>query len=127
MGSIPIGARSYRYKSIVRYLFKSKWNLIGKVEDHHVIPKQLQNHPVIQVLKFDINSSKNLVMMPTKHGMQTFWNIRYDRLVHHSGHKKYNSYVEFLLNKVETEQEFEMLHDFLKHNCRFNTNNIPWN
>lgn len=118
---------SYRYRSAYRLLFKIKWDLIGKVEDHHVIPKEFKNHPVIKVINFDINSSKNLVMMPTKRGMETFWNIRQDRLVHHSGHKKYNEYVELLLNQIENEKDFNMIHDFLKRNCRFNRDNIPWN
>lgn len=127
MGSIPIGAKSYRYRSVTRHLFKYRWNLLGKVQDHHVIPRHLKNHPVIKMVNFDIDSSKNLVMMPNKIGIKSFKNIRQDRLIHGSGHLEYNKYVTKHLDCIETIMDFETLHAFLKHNCRFNMHKIPWN
>lgn len=116
-----------RYRSLSRKLFKIRWGLFNKVQDHHVIPKHLKYHPVLLKLQFDINSSKNLIMMPTDIGMKTFQNIRKDRLVHKSGHVKYNRFVKNLLDGIKSEEEFNTIHEFLKHNCRFNTDNIPWN
>ena len=110
-----------RYGSLVRKLFKSRWNLQGLVQDHHVIPKQHKNHPLVK--NFDINSSNNLIMMPTRLGMNTFVNIRRDRLVHgNSGHQEYNKFVKQLL---DTNSDLHSIITYLKYNCRFG-NLIPW-
>jgi len=113
---------SHRYGSTLRKLFKSRWNLRGLVQDHHVIPKQHRHHPLVK--GFDINSSSNLIMMPTKLGMNTFVNIRKNRLVHgNSGHQEYNRFVKQLL---DSNDELHSIIVYLKYNCRFNVNNIPW-
>ena len=118
---------SYRYGSAARKFFKLRWNIHGLVQDHHVIPKQFRKHQTIKKFNFDTNSSKNLVMMPTDIGMITFKNIRKDRLVHgNSGHQPYNHFVRQLLDKVEEQEEFENVLLHLKRNCRFNTDNVPW-
>ena len=117
---------SYRYQSITRILFKSRWQLKDIVEDHHVIPRHLQHHKVLRELAFDINASKNLVMMPTKLGMRTIPGLRQDRLVHGDGHKEYNRFVKHVLDSLSSPCEFWNFHDFLKRNCRNNIDRIPW-
>jgi hypothetical protein len=119
--------KCYRYGSAARKLFKARWNLRGLVEDHHVIPKQFNKHQAIKKFQFDTNSGKNLVMMPTPKGMAAFKNIREDRLVHGcGGHQPYNHFVRQLLDKVDSKNELDETLDFLKRNCRFNTDGIPW-
>jgi len=111
-----------RYGSLVRRLFKARWNLHGLVQDHHVIPKQHRNHPLVK--GFDIHSSENIIMMPTRLGMITFSNIRRDRLVHgNSGHQEYNKFVKQLLDSSSADIHSILV--YLKYNCRFG-NLIPW-
>jgi len=117
---------SYRYQAATRLLFKDRWQLKNIVEDHHVIPRHLMHHKVLRELAFDINASKNLVMMATKLGMQTWPDLRKDRLVHGCGHKAYNFFVKNSLDKMSSPEEFWKFHDFLRRNCRYNFDNIPW-
>jgi hypothetical protein len=84
------------------------------------------HHKVLRDLAFDVNASKNLVMMPTKFGMEIFKNLRVDRLVHGCGHRAYNQFVREGLDRIKSREEFWEFHDFLKRNCRYNSDNIPW-
>ncbi len=117
---------SYRYQAVTRLLFKERWQLKDLVEDHHVIPKQFMHHKVLREIAFDINASKNLVMMPTKLGIQTLPNLRRDRLVHGCGHRQYNRFVKHVLDSLSSPCEFWDFHDFLRRNCRYNFDKIPW-
>ena len=117
---------SYRYQAATRILFKARWQLKDLVEDHHVIPRHLQHHKVLRELAFDINASKNLVIMPTKFGMMTIPELRQDRLVHGGGHKDYNKFVKHILDSLSSPCEFWNFHDFLRRNCRYNFDKIPW-
>jgi hypothetical protein len=117
---------SYRYQAVTRILFKSRWQLKDIVEDHHVIPRHLQHHKVLRELAFDIHASKNLVMMPTRLGLHVWESLRRDRLVHGGGHKAYNVFVKETLDLIDSPDEFWNFHDFLKRNCRDNTDKIPW-
>jgi hypothetical protein len=66
-------------------------------------------------------------MMPNPKGMVSFKNIREDRLVHGcGGHQPYNNFVRQLLDKVNSSDELDTTLDFLKRNCRFNMDGIPW-
>ena len=117
---------SYRYQSVARTLFKARWKLRDFVEDHHVIPRQFQNHKVLRELAFDVNASKNLVMMPTRLGLHVWETLRRDRLVHGGHHRAYNQYVKNMLDHIRTPEEFWDFHRFLKRNCRDNKDCIPW-
>ena len=74
-----------RYRSVSRDFFKSRWNIKGLVEDHHVIPKQFRAHPTIEKYKYDMNCSTNIILLPTKHGKHVM-NLRENRLVHDGNH-----------------------------------------
>ena len=84
------------------------------------------HHKVLRELAFDINASKNLVMMPTKLGMMTIPGLRKDRLVHGGGHKEYNLFVKHVLDSLSSPCEFWNFHDFLRRNCRYNVDKIHW-
>lgn len=114
-----------RYGSAARTSFKIRWNLGGLVQDHHVIPIQFKTHPVVQKYGYDIQASSNVLMMPTPYGKHIL-NVREDRLVHSGPHRKYNSYVEFMLNSIQTKDELFLFVSFLKESCRFKSNQIPW-
>ena len=123
----------YRYASVARRNFKVRWNLRGGlVQDHHAIPRQWREHPVVRAVNYDFNSSDNIVMMPTPLAFKCM-NIRRDRLVHYGGHKKYNLYVGMWLDHIhkiqdpeEMLREFYNFRHFLKRNCRDNRDHIPW-
>ena len=116
-----------RYGSLPRRLFKIRWNIHkGLVQDHHVIPIQFKNHPLIKKYNFDLNASHNIVMMPTYYGMDMM-NIRRDRLIHYGDHKKYNTFVKTFLDVMKTEESLFEFQNFLRRNCRDNVDNIPWN
>ena len=102
------------------------------MEDHHVIPREWRTHPVIKKIQYDVNSSCNLVMMPTHYGMEKL-NVRSSRLVHYGGHKAYNEFVKQILDTMthieyheELMKEFKDKHGYLKKNCRYNVDGIPW-
>lgn len=123
----------YKYASVARRNFKIRWGLRGNlVQDHHAIPMQWREHPVVRAVNYDFNGSDNIVMMPTPKGKQIL-NVRPDRLVHYGGHKKYNLYVGTWLDHIqeiqdpqEMMEEFYNFRDFLKRNCRDNRDHIPW-
>ena len=77
-----------RYRSVSRDFFKTRWNIKGLVEDHHVIPKQFRGHPTIKKYNYDMNCSTNIILLPTKHGKHVM-NLRENRLVHDGNHYKY--------------------------------------
>jgi hypothetical protein len=114
-----------RYGSLMRRNFKNRWN-IKNIEDHHVIPYEFRNHPVIRYVGYDIHSSDNIIMMPRI----LTPNLRENRLTHNGGHKKYNKYVGNVLNSIdaldEPDPEFRKFVDFLKIGCRFRPQDIPW-
>ena len=115
-----------RYGSIVRQRFKTRWKLRGGViEDHHVIPKQWKNHAVVKKFGYDIDGSANIIMMPTKVGLDVL-NVRRNRMTHNGCHVKYNRYVGTLLDTIKTKDDLLYLRDFLKGVCRFNHDIIPW-
>ena len=119
-----------RYGTVTRRWFKTRWGLrTGLVEDHHIIPKEWSNHPVVLRNKYDVNNNQNLIMMPTHYGMEKL-NIREDRMIHHGGHNEYNKFVKSMLDSMleldESEKEFKELCLFLRKNCRDNQDNIPW-
>src|SRR5210317_1708854 len=92
-----------RYGSLARKMFKVRWGLHGKglVEDHHIIPKQFKKHPVVVKAKYDINASKNLIMLPTRLGKFVL-RVREDRLIHAGKHTGYNTYVGKMLDSMKS-------------------------
>ena len=115
-----------RYGSATRRNFKVRWGINGKrVNDHHIIPNQWRNHVVVKKANYDVHASYNLMLMPTRQGMNEL-SVNSDRLIHELGHSKYNKYVKFMLD-VMSEDDIWIFRDFLKKNCRVNEDNIPWN
>lgn len=121
----------YRYRSVNRRKFKEIKNYKDCVEDHHIIPKQWKNHELLQTLKFDVNHSQNLYIMPKYNAKQRFY-LHPDTLFHEGGHKSYNKYVKtqldyvYSLNNDRQKYEFWLLLHHLKANIRDNRDNIPW-
>jgi hypothetical protein len=117
----------YSYGSKYRKVLKQKHRLTGIVEDHHIIPKSFEKHPLISETKFPIHCSKNIKMMPSINNKLVSENI-----LLHTSHYKYNLYIRDKLDEIyytynEDKQKniLELIHELnLKLNYR---NNIPWN
>ena len=87
---------SFIYSSVYRRNIKRKFLLCGLVQDHHIIPREFRNMINYSNCKLisSIDSSNNLLMMPTKYG-KLFINT--NRSIHENGHKYYNRYIYYLL------------------------------
>lgn len=94
--------------------------LIGLVNDHHIIPRQFRNdinYSNSQLID-SIDSSKNLIILPTYYG-NLFINTT--RPVHTNNHKYYNEYVKSLIDKkyepdaILLYLRYQLIHD---HNIR---------
>lgn len=90
----------YRYGSKNRKLYKKQKNYINFVQDHHIIPKQWKNHPVVRDINYDINSSNNLMIMPIPQAVFSL-NINPNLRTHYKGHSKYNIYVKNILDNID--------------------------
>ena len=127
-----VGFDNYKYKSALRNAFLVSRGVRDKIDSHHVIPKQFKHHPTIVGEKFDVDRSYNLLYLP---------NCNFEKneafpfplpIVHHGGHRKYNSYVLRHLNELkrvndreEKRYQFWLL---LKHlEQGINEKSIPWN
>ena len=138
-GSSPAGTKgqvaktTWNYNSQVRKAFRRRHGVVSDfVQDHHVIPKQWRRHPSVLRFGLDINSSDNLILMPTAYGKYRF-DLRPGRYTHDGGHHKYNVYVRVILDSLEGitcdkrfRDEFIYLSLFLKRTLRWGDNIIPW-
>ena len=86
----------YIYSSIYRKNIKKRFLLCGLVQDHHIIPRQFKNDIKYEssLLIDNIDSSKNLIILPTTYG-KLFLNT--NRSIHENGHNKYNQYIHNLI------------------------------
>lgn len=122
----------YRYGSSNRKAYKKKNKYTGLVQDHHIIPKQWKNHKVIKNINFDINSSNNLVIMPIPKTF-LYFNFNSNLRTHYAGHSSYNLYVKKILDNInklysldDKKYYFWLFFIYLKNNCIYTNNNIPW-
>ncbi len=88
----------YHYGSKQRKLVKNQFQLSRLVEDHHIIPKSFERHPLLIETKFPIHCSKNIKMMPSIKNH----NISHDILIHTS-HYNYNRYMRDKLDEIYEE------------------------
>lgn len=94
-GCLYIGMKECVYGSTLRKEIKTKYGLRGKVEDHHMIPREFRDHPVIIRTGYEIDANDNLKMMP---------NRKYevaDYILRHEPHKEYNKYIRSYLDSLE--------------------------
>ena len=122
----------YKYRSYERKYYKKIMNYSGNVQDHHCIPQQFRNHPLIQELAYDIDIADNLRIMPTKKGIIRL-KLNPKTLVHDGGHIAYNKYVGKQLTIIYKEPTLDMKKykfwlflSYIKKNMQFNKDKIPW-
>lgn len=123
----------FRYRGKDRKIFKQNKNYIGYINDHHIIPKQHKNHPIVTKTNYDINGNFNLFIMPIKPAISHF-NLNPNIMIHKS-HMKYNKYVKEILDDIYSksncieyyEYNLWLFVNYLKSNLKYNKDNIPWN
>lgn len=115
------------YGTVIRRTFKVRHGLFkkGLTQDHHVIPREFRNHPIVKKANYNVNESKNIIIMPTRLGKQMM-KLREDRLIHENGHPQYNKFVEKYLDCINDVDEFLKFVDFLKVSCRYRPQDILW-
>ena len=88
----------FRYKGWDRRVFKKNKGYDGNVNDHHIIPKQFKNHPLLKKVDYDIHSRFNLLIMPTEKGVK---NLKlHPDTTYHCSHPRYNNMVKLELDKI---------------------------
>tara|TARA_A100001015_G_scaffold260777_1_gene305804 strand:- start:822 stop:1193 length:372 start_codon:yes stop_codon:yes gene_type:complete len=102
------------YSSVYRRNIKRRFLLCGLVQDHHIIPREFKN-----ILNYDnsnlinsIDSSKNLIILPTRYG-KLFINT--NRSIHENGHKHYNKYI---YNLIITNNSIDYIIRYVKQQLR---------
>ena len=125
-----------KYKSSLRRNIVKNSSLHGVIENHHIIPLQWKNHIVVKTIRYDLNKSYNLCILPNKK-----YPIKKDSYgkairIHEKGHIKYNSYVkeqlDVLLDDINDEDllkyKFWLFYIFLKTSLDNNeSENMDWN
>ena len=120
----------YRYGSKDRKIYKKKYYHL--VQDHHIIPKEFKDHSLIKSINYVINSSNNLIIMPTPNGIIKLC-LTNDLQTHYKGHTKYNAFIKKNLNIIDKyyfpddkKYYFWLFHKYLKKKCKYVDNDIPW-
>ena len=54
----------FKYRNIDRYIHKKNKHLMGRVNDHHIIPKHLKTHILLKNTNFQVDQNYNLFIMP---------------------------------------------------------------
>lgn len=102
---------------------RTRFQLTGKLQIHHVIPKTFRNY--LRVLGIHENHPDNLILMPTHKGMQSM-NLRASRIIHDGGHDSYNAYVQQLLKKANNTDDIRDIQVHLKKRIRNDDASLPW-
>ena len=105
---------------------RKRYDLHGLVDIHHVIPRSCARHPSLRSVDFSVEDPGNLALMPTKKG-GAMLRLRPGRLLHTSGHLKYNTYVFSSLDNVQNRDDLNDLLANLHREIRSSTPRVPWN
>jgi hypothetical protein len=102
---------------------RARFNLRGKVQIHHIIPKQYAKY--LWDIGISENAPENLILMPTKDGMKTM-NLREDRIIHDGGHIAYNKFVGDLLVNALCACHVILIQTELKRRLQSSDPLLPW-
>ena len=120
---------SFNYRSKLRKCIVKQNDLSGRVENHHIIPKEFKKHELLQKLDFDINASHNICILPNRH-----FDKLYGRglVLHDGGHRSYNKFVKneldrmVHLNNDELKYNFWLFIMYLKNSLDTSNESMPW-
>ena len=104
------------YNKPFRKFLKKMMGYNGIMDEHHIFPKCLKNHPVLYDIEF--NSGKNLKLMPNRS-----CKIK-GRILKHDTHLAYTRYVETQLDYInpygeDREYQIWLLLGHLEQNLNF--------
>lgn len=123
----------FKYRSLCRKIYKQNKEIIGLVNDHHIIPKSLKNHKLLKITNYKINQNYNLFIMPNSKNTIKILNLHPNTIIHDGSHEKYNFYVKQNLNKILKYQSIDekkyylwLFVKYLEDNLKINKENIPW-
>ena len=116
---LPRGFSKKKMRSV-----RERYGLKGKLEIHHIVPREFKSHPVVKMQKYDVEESYNLIFMPSKQGMELM-NIRKTRPIHSGGHIAYNEMVKYRLDNCTCYCDFLSLLMLLHLGVR-GLARIPW-
>ena len=54
----------FKYRSLCRKIHKQNKEIIGLVNDTHIIPKSLKDHKLLKITHYKINQNYNLFIIP---------------------------------------------------------------
>ena len=114
----------FHYNTKHRRDIKKKLYKEHLVDNHHIIPKEFNNHPLLRELQVDTSCSKNIIFLPNRYAKE--W-IGHEEWIFHTSHPKYNKYVLKELNSIHQLNDkenryyqfslfFMYLHQSLEHN-----------
>ena len=123
----------FSYGTEERRRFKDVTGLRYLVQDHHCIPKQYRNHKLFKQTNFNVNCSRNILIMPNRLGIKQL-NLHPDTLMHDGGHPAYNKYIGYHIEKIykekntidEKQYQIWLFLHFLKDNLHYKNDIIPW-
>lgn len=87
----------FHYNTKYRRLFKNMFFKHDLIDNHHIIPRQFQNHKLLQDLNFDVSCSKNIYFLPKRSAKYVLQN---SNIIYHDSHKKYNQFIEKELQRI---------------------------
>lgn len=120
-----------RYGTKTRRKIKYSYHKKGDIEDHHLIPKEFQQHSLFENIHFDIGCSNNIYILPSISYKESIYNnnLNKDEIIYHTSHRLYNSFIKEKLNNIykiknidEKKYEFFL---FLNHlRLSFDNNDV---
>ena len=118
----------FHYNTKHRRDIKKKLYKEHLVDNHHIIPKEFNNHPLLRELQVDTSCSKNIIFLPNRYAKE--W-IGHEEWIFHTSHPKYNKYVlkelnsiHQLNNKENRYYQFSLFFMYLYQSLEHNEANI---
>ena len=100
-------------------LARKRWGIHGKVDIHHVVPRQLKGHPHLRRFRYDVEDY-NLMFCATRVGSQSLY-LKPSRPIHDLHHNRYNLFVTQQLDAVTDFSSFLLVLSMLYRICRGRT------
>lgn len=97
---------------------RNKLGWRGRVDVHHIVPKQFRHHPTLSAYDYDVEADYNFVFCPTRRGASQLF-LRNERPIHEVRHNRYNAFVAHELGtRVESHAQLLALLITLHRICR---------
>ena len=114
----------FHYNTKHRRKFKNYFYDDRYVDNHHIIPKQFTNHPLLCELNVDVSCSKNIIFLQNRYAKSI---LNSNTTIYHQSHPKYNKFIDkelqriYNINDKETKK-YEFMLMFMYLNQCFENN-----